>query len=87
MTTAHPSPERRWLLIQVHRARIAYILRSGRRAVASEVAERMNAIARLCDCGRTPQGRALAERLARLEPNSEPFVTELLAGRAVERVV
>lgn len=79
------STRRRWLLIQVHRAQIARLLRSGRRDRGSQVAERMNAIALLCDRGRTELGRALAERLARLERSAaEPIVTELLVGEPVE---
>ena len=81
MSTALPSTPRRWLLIQVHRARIAYLLRSGRRERTSEIAERMNAIALLCDRGRTQRGRALAQRLAQTErAATEPIVTELLIG-------
>jgi len=76
---------RRWLLIQVHRARIAYLLRSGRRDRGSEVAERMNAIALLCDRGRSEQGRALAERLAQTErAAASPIVTDLLGGELAE---
>ena len=76
---------RRWLLIQVHRARIAYLLRSGRRDRGSEIAERMNAIALLCDRGRTERGRALADRLARTEREAAaPIVTDLLGGDLAE---
>ena len=68
-------------MIQVHRARIAYLLRSQRHSRGSEIADRMNAIARLCDCGRTEVGRALAQRLAQTErAATEPIVTELVVG-------
>ncbi len=81
------SNQRRWLLIQVHRAQIALLLRTGRRDHGSQIAERMNAIALLCDRGRTERGRALAERLVRLERDAaEPIVTELLVGEPVELV-
>ena len=56
---------RRWLLIQLHRAQIARILRSRSRFATEEVAQRMNAIALLCDCGRTEAGQRLAMTLAR----------------------
>ncbi len=55
----------RWLHIQWHRAEIKRLLRSGSRNGSSEIARRMNAIALLCDRGRTPHGRMLAENLAR----------------------
>ena len=75
------TPQRRWLLIQVHRARIAYLLRSARRDGRSEIAERMNAIALLCDRGRTEAGRALARRLAQTERDAaQPIVSELFVG-------
>ena len=71
-------------MIQVHRAQIAHLLRSGRRDLGSRVAERMNAIALLCDCGRTESGLALAQRLAETERDaSAPIVTDLLAGAPV----
>jgi hypothetical protein len=64
-----PGPEaslgRRWLLIQLHRAQIARILRSRSSEATEEVAARMNAIALLCDCGRTEVGQRLAMTLAR----------------------
>jgi hypothetical protein len=85
VSAAQHSTQRRWLLIQVHRARIALLLRSGQRDRGSQIAERMNAIALLCDRGRTELGRALAERLVRLERDAaEPIVTELLVGEPVE---
>ena len=86
VVSGNGQPERRrWLLIQVHRAQIAYLLRSGRRDRASEIAERMNAIALLCDRGRTERGRALAERLARTERDAAaPIVTDLLGGDLAE---
>ena len=66
-------------MIQVHRARIAYLLRSSRHSRGSEVADRMNAIALLCDRGRTEAGRQLAQQLAQTErAANEPIVTELL---------
>ncbi len=62
---AKPTMGRRWMLIQLHRAQIARILRSRSREAADEVAARMNAIALLCDCGRTEIGQRLAMTLAR----------------------
>ena len=59
----HPSTWGRWLHIQWHRAEIKRLLRSGPKGTP-EIARRMNAIATLCDCGRTPLGRRLAENLA-----------------------
>lgn len=56
---------RRWLLIQLHRAHIARISRSRSRERPDEIARRMNAIALLCDRGRTEAGRRLAMALAR----------------------
>ena len=56
---------KRWLLIQLHRAQIARILRSRSTGATEEVAARMNAIALLCDCGRTEIGQLLAMTLAR----------------------
>lgn len=79
--------ERRWLLIQVHRAQIAYILRSGKRRTTSEVAEHMDAIALLCDRGRTARGRALAECLALSERTFTDMATQLLRDWSVERLV
>ena len=55
----------RWLHIQWHRAEIKRLLRQGKGKGSAEVARRMNTIALLCDCGRTPQGRHLAESIAR----------------------
>lgn len=54
---------RRWLLIQWHRAEIGRLLSKKPRRPTAEIARRMNAIALLCDCGRTPEGRMLAESL------------------------
>jgi len=54
----------RWLHIQWHRVEIARLSRSKSPAKKQEVARRMNAIALLCDCGRTVRGRRLAESLA-----------------------
>lgn len=85
VSTLVDSPDRRWLLIQVQRARIAHLLRSGRRHRGSEIAERMNAIALLCDRGRTERGRALARRLAKTERDAgQPIVADLLASEPVE---
>ena len=85
MSARRQPQKRRWLLIQVHRARIAYLLRSGRRDRGSEVAERMNAIALLCDRGRTECGRELAQRLARTERDAaSTIVTDLLGGDLAE---
>ncbi len=85
MNASRQPEKRRWLLIQVHRARIAYLLRSGRRGRVSEVAERMNAIALLCDRGRTERGRALADRLAQTERDAaSTIVTDLLGGDLAE---
>jgi hypothetical protein len=70
-TTA--SVGRRWLLIQLHRAQIGRILRSRSAGTTEEIAARMNAIALLCDCGRTEVGQLLAMTLARdgrLDPQS-----------------
>ena len=65
-------------MIQVHRAQIALLMRSGRQDRGSEIADRMNAIALLCDCGRTELGRALARQLVETDrAASEPIVTEL----------
>lgn len=55
---------RRWLLIQLHRAQIARLLRSRSARGTEEIAQRMNAIALLCDCGRTEAGQSLAMALA-----------------------
>lgn len=55
---------RRWLLIQLHRAQIARLTRSSSPRRTDEVARRMNAIALLCDCGRTEVGQQLAITLA-----------------------
>ena len=72
-------------MIQVHRARIAHLLRSQRYSRGSEVADRMNAIALLCDRGRTELGRALAQRLAQTErAATAPIVAELVVGEPVE---
>ena len=60
----HPSTWARWLHIQWHRAEIRRLLRSGAAKGSPEIARRMNAIAQLCDCGRTPTGMRLAESLA-----------------------
>ncbi len=65
MSATRQGMGRRWLLIQLHRAQIARILRSRSREAADEVAVRMNAIAMLCDCGRTEMGQRLAMTLAR----------------------
>ena len=54
---------RRWILIQWHRAEIGRLLGKKSRRPSDEIARRMNAIAKLCDCGRTPEGRMLAESL------------------------
>ena len=61
----HPSVWVRWLHIQWHRAEIQRLLRAGSTKGTPEIARRMNAIALLCDCARTPRGRMLAETLAR----------------------
>lgn len=66
----------RWLHIQWHRNEIERLSRSRSAKGTPEIANRMNAIALLCDCGRTPRGRLLAECLARdggigLIPDSE----------------
>ncbi len=88
MSATRQPEKRRWLLIQVHRARIAYLLRSGRRDRGSEIAERMNAIALLCDRGRTERGRALADRLARSERDAaSTIVTDLFGGDLAEQPV
>lgn len=85
MSSIRHSSQRRWLLIQLHRAQIAHLQRSGRHDVGSEIADRMNAIARLCDCGRTEHGRALAALLAQSERDStEPVLAELLPSYPVE---
>ena len=55
----------RWLHIQWHRAEIARLLKTGAHRGTSEIARRMDAIALLCDCGRTDRGRLLVESLAR----------------------
>ena len=68
-------------MIQVHRAWIAHLTRSRRQDRGSEIADRMNAIALLCDRGRTELGRALARQLAEMDRDaSEPIVTELFAS-------
>lgn len=56
---------RRWLLIQLHRAQIARLSRARSRRDNSEIARRMNAIALLCDRGRTERGQQMALMLAR----------------------
>ncbi len=61
----NPGTWARWLHVQWHRAEIARLTASGAAKGSAEIARRMNAIALLCDCGRTPQGRELAESLAR----------------------
>ena len=72
-------------MIQVHRARIAHLLRTRRHSRGSEVADLMNAIAVLCDRGRTERGRALAQRLAQTErAATEPIVAKLTIGEPVE---
>ena len=58
------SLSRRWLLIQLHRAHIAHRLGSRSRDAGDEIARRMNAIALLCDRGRTEAGLKLAMTLA-----------------------
>ena len=55
---------RRWLLIQLHRAQIARASRVRSSHARGEIAQRMNAIAVLCDCGRTESGQKLALMLA-----------------------
>ena len=59
-----PTTWGRWLHIQWHRAEIKRLLRSGASKGSPEIARRMNAIATLCDCGRTETGIRLAESLA-----------------------
>ena len=79
------STRRRWLLIQVHRAQIARLQRSARRDQGSEIAERMNAIALLCDRGRTERGRQLAARLAQSErAAAAPVLTGLSLSEPLE---
>lgn len=65
MTRSRIDPGRRWLLIQLHRAHIERILRSGSATADGEIARRMNEIAMLCDCARTEAGQRLAMMLAR----------------------
>jgi hypothetical protein len=78
MTRSKGNPRRRWLMIQVHRAQIARISRSRSGRPQGEIARRMNAIALLCDCGRTEAGQQLALMLAR---EGGPDLESLLSHR------
>jgi hypothetical protein len=63
-SSSRPGAARRWLLIQLHRAQIARLLRSKKGRGTPEISRRMDAIALLCDCGRTTTGQMLAKTLA-----------------------
>ncbi len=79
MARSRDNVGRRWLLIQLHRAQIERLVRSGSRVRAGEIARRMNAIALLCDCGRTEAGQHLAMMLAEgRRPDLQSLPVDLL---------